>query len=152
SGFGLGGLRQLDRELSRLPRSARLLVQYVPHAFGWKAMNLPLCLWLGGLRRPVWVMFHEVAFPCEPGQPWKHRLLGAVTRQMAGMVCRAADRIFVSTPVWEAVLREVGAPVSSVTWLPIPSPLPLAVPAEEVAALRSRVAPTGTSVVGHFGT
>jgi hypothetical protein len=24
----------------------RLLVQYVPHAFGFKAMNLPFCLWL----------------------------------------------------------------------------------------------------------
>ena len=50
--------------------SPRVLVQYVPHAFGWKGGNLPFCLWLWNRkdRRP-WVMFHEVAFPFDRWRP-----------------------------------------------------------------------------------
>ena len=43
--FGLRGLRWLDRELAR-DRPDRVLVQYVPHAFGLKAMNLPFAAWV----------------------------------------------------------------------------------------------------------
>src|SRR5262249_37568110 len=39
--FGPASLVQLHRELGRLPGPYRLLVQYVPHAFGMKAMNVP---------------------------------------------------------------------------------------------------------------
>src|SRR5262245_49578595 len=41
--FGIASLARLGSELSRLRRPARLLVQYVPHAFGWRAMNYPFC-------------------------------------------------------------------------------------------------------------
>ena len=65
-------------------------------------MNLAFCSWLL-LRKPLapWVMFHEVAFPREPGQPWRHQVLGKVTHVMAGMMAKAAERIFVSVPRWE---------------------------------------------------
>lgn len=43
--FGLRGLRRLDRELAN-ERPGRILVQYVPHAFGMKAMNLPFAAWV----------------------------------------------------------------------------------------------------------
>src|SRR5260370_24556491 len=36
--FGSRGLRRLAAELNALPGDARILVQYVPQAFGWKAM------------------------------------------------------------------------------------------------------------------
>ena len=48
--FGPQGLAALDAGLRRLPGPARILVQYVPHAFGWKAMNVPFCLWLRARR------------------------------------------------------------------------------------------------------
>ena len=61
-----------------------MLVQYVPHAFGWKGGNLPFCLWLWNRKdlRP-WVMFHEVAYPFEAGDRLGRRALAAVNHVMA---------------------------------------------------------------------
>src|SRR5712692_5144834 len=44
--FGHRDLDRLGRFLVRLKSSCRLLVQYVPHAFGWHGVNVPFCLWL----------------------------------------------------------------------------------------------------------
>jgi glycosyltransferase involved in cell wall biosynthesis len=150
--FGPRGLAVLSAALGRLPRDTRLLVQYTPHAYGHKAMNLPFCLWLAAWRRqPVWVMFHEVAFPLRRGQPWRHRVLGGVTRLMAWLVRRAAERTFVSTPAWSDLLLRLGP--GPVEWLPVPSNLPETVAPTEVAAARARLAPAGTTaLLGHFGT
>jgi glycosyltransferase involved in cell wall biosynthesis len=152
--FGLRSLVALHDDLRGLRRPLRLLVQYVPHAFGWKAMNLPFCFWLSGYRRgPVWVMFHEVAFPVDRSQSWKHNLLGRVTGRMAGLVARSAERVFVSIPAWETILRDLTSARPPTTWLPVPSNLPEEVPAEQVARARRRIAPDPDEVVvGHFGT
>src|ERR1039458_7660687 len=40
--FGIRGLAQLERLLGAR-RGDRILVQYVPHAFGMRAMNLSFC-------------------------------------------------------------------------------------------------------------
>jgi hypothetical protein len=62
--FGPRAIALLDRHLSRNP--ARILVQYVPHAFGFKAMNFPFVSWLYARRRAnISVMFHEVAYPVD---------------------------------------------------------------------------------------
>ena len=93
-------LREAARDLST---QERLVVQYAPHAFGLKAMNVPFCLWLLSMRsRAPWVMFHEVAFPFTRKQPARHRALATVTHVMASIVAAAADRIFVSIPAWTA--------------------------------------------------
>jgi glycosyltransferase involved in cell wall biosynthesis len=133
--FGPRTLRSLGAVLESLPRGTRLLVQYVPHAFGWKAMNLLFCAWLHVRREPLWVMFHEVAFPMASEQRFKHNVLGAVNRLMALTVARAAERIFVS-----------------VTWLPIPSMFPAGSDPVRVAALRARLARGSSFLLGHFGT
>lgn len=145
--FGPRGLRALSAELDALP-PGRILVQYVPHAFGYRGMNVPFCLWLLARRRErVWVMFHEVHFP------WaRERLalnvLAAATRAMAALLVRRADRIFVSIPAWAKLLPlglRPGAPEP--LWLPIPSNLP------PPTALPPRKAPDPSRVVlGHFGT
>jgi glycosyltransferase involved in cell wall biosynthesis len=152
--FGPASLARLDRELSRLRRSARLLVQYVPHAFGWKGMNYPFCLWIRTYRRhPVWVMFHEVACPVARSQSWKHNLLGRVTRLMAAALGRAGQRLFVSTPAWETALRALAPIRPRIGWLPVPSNLPTDPPPELAARVRRQVAPDlGALVIGHFGT
>ena len=98
--FGLRGLRWLDRELVRC-RPDRVLIQYVPHAFGWKAMNLPFVAWvlIRRVRRrdDVRVMFHEVAFPWVR-RPLRHNVLAAVNRVMAAVLLRACTRAYVSHP------------------------------------------------------
>ena len=73
--YGLRSLRALSRELDAAA-APRILVQYVPHAFGWKGGNLPFCFWLWRRkdRRP-WVMFHEVAYPLVASESLKRRTL-----------------------------------------------------------------------------
>jgi glycosyltransferase involved in cell wall biosynthesis len=135
-------------------RPARLLVQYVPQAFGWKGMNVPFCLWLAGRRREsVWVMFHEVACPVGRELPWRRNVLGWVTRWMAGRVARAAERVFVSTPSWTPMLRELAPTAPPPVWLPVPSNLPTQADLEEAALVRRRLASgPGDALIGHFGT
>jgi glycosyltransferase involved in cell wall biosynthesis len=151
--FGPRSLVVLDRDLNRLPRPYRVLVQYVPHAFGWKAMNVPFCGWLLSRRRDgIWVMFHEVAFPISARQTLAHNILGAVTRAMAWMAVRAAERSYVSIPAWETLLRRM-APGRRIAWLPVFANVPVGPDPGRVAAVRKRIAssPDGI-VVGHFGT
>jgi glycosyltransferase involved in cell wall biosynthesis len=152
--FGPPGLAALGAALARLPRRTRLLVQYVPHAFGFKAMNLPFCLWLASRRRhPVWVMFHEVAFPIRREQSFRHNILGCTHRLMAWLIRRASARSFVSIPAWQALLERLGPSRKQVEWLPVPSTLPTQVAPARVAVIRQRVAAhPGALVVGHFGT
>jgi glycosyltransferase involved in cell wall biosynthesis len=150
--FGPRALRSLGAALDSLPRGTRLLVQYVPHAFGWKGMNLLFCAWLRCRREPLWIMFHEVAFPVTSGQRFKHNVLGAVNRLMARIVAGAAERIFVSIPAWESLLRAFASPRGPVTWLPVPSVFPAGARPDRAAALRSELAPGSRFVLGHFGT
>jgi glycosyltransferase involved in cell wall biosynthesis len=152
--FGPRGLLALDRALSARPRPDRVLVQYVAHAFGWKGMNLPFAAWVAARAArvaPVWVMFHEVMYPVEPGQRLRHAVLGRVTRAMARLLARSADRVFVSIPAWCVLLRRICRAARPAEWLPIPSNVPDAADPAAVAAVRARLGP-GATVVGHFGT
>jgi glycosyltransferase involved in cell wall biosynthesis len=97
-------------------------------------------------------MFHEVAFPMASGQLFKHNVLGAVNRVMAWIVARAAERIFVSIPAWEPLLRAFASPKAPITWLPIPSVFPAGANPARAASLRARLAHGSSFVLGHFGT
>ncbi len=149
--FGPRAIALLDRELNRNP--GRILVQYVPHAFGFKAMNFPFALWLHARRRAnITVMFHEVAYRVAASQPLRHNLLGVATRQMGAIVARAASRIFVSTSSWNAQLREISGTSKPIVSLPVPSNLSVFGDCQKVRAIRRRHSPAGGPIVGHFGT
>lgn len=149
--FGPCAFAVLDRALAGAP-NARVLVQYVPQAFGWRAMNLPFCLWLYARRgRHPLVTFHEVMFPMKLGRPLRHNLLGAVTRLMALLVARSASHIFLTAPVWERVLRTHVGVKAPVSWIPVPSNIPLVEDLAAVRAIRRGCAGEGV-LLGHFGT
>lgn len=130
-----------------IARGAKVLLQYVPHAFGCRTMNLPLASWLWRRRRwwAIDVMFHEVAMPFGLDQPVLYNIPATVQRVMARMLVRASRRVFVSTESWRSLV-EGGGRRAIVT--PVFSNLP---PAEsaEVDAVRRQL-PAG-KVVGHFG-
>jgi glycosyltransferase involved in cell wall biosynthesis len=153
--FGPRGLLKLDHAIARRPRPDRVLVQYVPHAFGWKAMNVPFVLWVALRARrlaPVWVMFHEVAFPFS-WRPPKYALLGSVNNLMARLLAGAADRVLVSVPGWEPTLRRMCPKVRRPEWLPVPCNVGTAADPTDVAAVRSRYAAEPEArLIGHFGT
>jgi glycosyltransferase involved in cell wall biosynthesis len=153
--FGPRALARLSAWLDRSPGPRRLLVQYVPGAFGWRSMNLLFCLWLYTRRRreTIWAMFHEVAYPFVSGQPWRRQLLACVHRTMAWLVARSARRCFVSIPSWEPRLRGLAGEGAPIEWVPIPSNLPLRPDPVAVSAARARYAPRrGQTLLGHFGT
>ena len=157
--FGRGSRAELDRVFKEMPAGTRVFVQYVPHAFGWKAMNLPFCVWLWTRRKRqrIIVMFHEVAYPwVGHGRILRHNFLALVNRVMAGFVAHSARRIYVSIPAWSAPLQPLsGGRVAE--WLPVPSTMPLEVSQKRVKALRERLLGWGDGVsaqriIGHFGT
>jgi len=149
--FGPKALAALDRGLRRRP--GRVLLQYAPHAFGYKAMNLPLCAWLWARPRALDVMFHEVAYPLETGQPLTHRMLALTNRAMAFLLLRAAQRVFVSIPGWQPLLRALVPSSPQPVWAPVPSNLPTDCPAAAAAELRAcRLPASAQWLVGHFGT
>jgi glycosyltransferase involved in cell wall biosynthesis len=149
--FDPRSLYVLNRAL-RDHRDDLVLVQYVPHAYGYKAMNLPFCLWLNALRRThrrIIVMFHEVSMPFRRAQPMSHRLQAVVTSPMAMLVARAASDIFVSIPAWKDRLIRFGVR-KPIAWLPVPSNIPVVDDQAAITALRRSL--RAEMVVGHFGT
>ena len=107
--FGLRWLLALHRGLAAMGNEGTVLVQYVPHMYGWKAMNLAFCFWLALQRKKktIWVMFHEVAFPFRSHQPLKHDLLAVVHRLMAWIVLRSAAKSFTSIEPYKALLTKL---------------------------------------------
>jgi hypothetical protein len=147
--FTPSGLVKLTRGLNACPGPRRLLLQYVPHAFGLKAMNVPFCAWFAARRQDErWVFFHEVVYPWRPRAPLRHHVLAGTTRVMLRLVAGAADRAFVSIPTWAEHLPSRLR--SHAEWRPVPSNLPTHVPS--AASTRVRAELGEGLLLGHFGT
>jgi glycosyltransferase involved in cell wall biosynthesis len=147
--FTPAGLVRLTRGLEGCRKPRRLLLQYVPHAFGWKAMNVPFCVWFAARRQDErWVFFHEVVYPWSLGAPLRHQVLAGTTRLMLRLVAGAADRMFVSIPTWAEHLPARARRRSE--WRPVPSNLPIEVEPSAVARVRAELGEG--LLLGHFGT
>jgi glycosyltransferase involved in cell wall biosynthesis len=150
--FGWRGILQLNASVARTP-DAVLVVQYVPHAFGWKAMNLPLCLWLAARERPeMAVIFHEVAYPIGANQSMRHNALGHVTRLMASKVARAAKWIYVAIPDWERMLPRSVRQRTPIRWMPVPSNVARVDDPSGSRILGHRYRGNRRHLIGHFGS
>ncbi|MFZ0676551.1 glycosyltransferase [Candidatus Binatus sp.] len=150
--FGLRGLKILAQGLES-DRAARVLVEYVPHAFKMRAMNVPLCLMLLRRRRSdITVMFHEVAYPISRNQSIRHNALGVVNQAMAAILTRAASRIFVAAQGWTDMLTRYAPNGRKIGWLPVPSTIPVVRDRAATLAVRSRFATPESGLLGHFGT
>jgi glycosyltransferase involved in cell wall biosynthesis len=147
--FTPAGLVKLARGLEGCRAPRRLLLQYVPQAFGLKGMNVPFCAWFAARRGDErWVFFHEVVYPWSPRAPLRHQVLAGTTRVMARLVASAADRTFVSIPAWAEHLPARAR--RRAEWRPVPSTLPTHVPLPEVEWAREALGPG--LWLGHFGT
>lgn len=145
-GFDRAGRAAISAALRERP-DAIALVQYVPLALG----GADVVAWLLRLPTRLWLMFHEVAYPFERGQPLKHRVMAALTHGYALALARRAERILVSTPGCERALGLVGLDRKPLFWLPIPSNLPSEGPRRSRAAtLHELGLDPARLVVGHF--
>ena len=96
-------------------------------------------------------MFHEVMFLAEGDRRISRKALAAANRLMATLVAAAAERAFVSIPGWRPLLEPLLREGTSVTWLPVPSSVPVLKDGAATAAIRTRYG-NGRPLVGHFGT
>ena len=146
-------LRAVDLLLDRFPPPRRLLVQWVPHGFGYRSMNVGFCLWLRQRARRgdrVEIMVHEpyLAFG---GGALRWTAAASVHRVMTVILARAACRIWIAIPDWERRWRPyaLGRDVPF-AWLPIPSSLAEPAP-DDVRRVRDRYARGGRSDRGPSG-
>jgi hypothetical protein len=148
-------LRRLGSALNAFPLPRRLLVQWVPHGYGMRSMNVPFCLWLWAracLRSDeVDLMVHEVYLAFGEGS-WRQDVVAVVHRLMTAMLLRAARRVWVSIPAWEGRLGpyRLGSR-AAVRWLPVPSNIPVSAQPAEAAAVRQTYLDGRQFLVGHFG-
>jgi hypothetical protein len=135
----------------------RLLVQWVPHGYGYKSMNLGFCAWLWArsvLRRDhVELMVHEPFFSFGEGA-WRQNLVALVHRLMTVIVLAAARRVWVSIPAWESMLKPwawIGR--ADFGWLPVPSNVPVDYKQAETRSIRrAYLGGEQRLLIGHFGT
>ena len=159
SRFRLGAIALLRRELRALPSDTRVLVQWVPTAFGRRMMNLPFALMLFGLPgRRLDLYVHEVGWDVSR-EPAHRGVAGIVHRIMTWCAARSSRRIYVTIPGWGARLSFLGMrglpKDEEPTWIPVPSNVPDRADAKRVAELRRDLIRRGKQqrvLVGHFGT
>ncbi len=149
--FSPHDLRRAGKLLDEFSRPRRLLVQWVPHGYGYRSMNVFFCFWLwmrAKIKRDhVEIMLHEVWLSF--GISWKANIAAAVHRVMIALLKHAAAKIWISCEAWRKYLQGAKAPVG---WLPVPSSVPEFALPESVAAVRQRCCECGTSrIVGHLG-
>lgn len=151
--FAPGDLRRAGRQLDLFPAPRRLLLQWVPHGYGYRSMNLPLCLWIHHRARKgdiVDIMIHEPFLAFEGS--WKQKAAAAVHRIMTFTLLSAARHIWISTPAWRRPLEPfIGRGRARVQWLPVSSPVQAIDAPAEVAEVRSKYAAPDARVIGHFG-
>jgi glycosyltransferase involved in cell wall biosynthesis len=125
-GFGWRWLRELSQGLRSYQAPRNILIQYVPHMYGWKSMNLAFCWWIFTQRKHnVCVMFHEVAFPFRAGQRFRHGFLAVVHRMMAWAILRSVRHSFTSTEPYMALLQSLGSERTPISLLRICSNIPM---------------------------
>jgi glycosyltransferase involved in cell wall biosynthesis len=159
SRYGLGALGALRRMLHDLPSDTRVLVQWVPTAFGWRMMNLPFALLLFTRKgRTLDLYVHEVGWEISSRETTRRALAGVVHRVMTWLAARSARRVYVTIPAWEKRLHLLGvsalAKEQGVAWAPVPSNLPDRTDPSRVAEIRRELLKGARMnvVVGHFGT
>jgi glycosyltransferase involved in cell wall biosynthesis len=151
--FSFGGLRRADRLLDAHETPRLLLLQWVPHGYGYHSMNVWLCLWL--LKRHwldgdrVEIMVHEPYLSFAGSL--RQRLAALAHRLMTILLIGASERIWVSAPRWEAKWRRytLGRDVQF-RWMPIGSSIEVAGDAGTSRAIRDRFAPGTARLVGSF--
>ncbi|HEX6976141.1 MAG TPA: glycosyltransferase family 4 protein [Vicinamibacterales bacterium] len=146
-------LRRAGALLDRYPAPRRLLVQWVPHAFGRRSLNVAFCRWISARAAAgdrVEVMVHE------PFLPFTLRPRGiaaaAVHRVMTAILLRAAEHVWVATPAWERMWRPYALGRSvPFSVLPEPASVPVDRGAHSAAsARRAQLLDGAHALVGIF--
>lgn len=153
--FSPSGLTHLGRRLDSFPKPRRILVQWVPHGYGYKSLNVPFAWWVLQRARAgdrVELMVHEPFLMFGEGG-WKQDAAAAIHRLMIRFLLRAASQVWCAIPEWERLLRPHSPnPAPPFQWLPIPSNIPVVTLPDQLVSLRTSLIGSHTILAGHFGT
>jgi hypothetical protein len=146
-------LSRAGHALGRFKAPRNLLVQWVPHGYGCRSVNLAFCLWICRRARMgdhVEVIVHEPGLAFGEGS-WRHDAVAAIHRLMLYVLLRDAARVWISIPAWEKLIRPLVPAETPVLWLPVPSNVPACPDKDTVRRIRAEHCRRGV-LIGHLGT
>ena len=130
AGFTTEGIRRVAARIDATPAPRRLLVQWVPHGYGRRSMNVEFCRWIASRGSnqgdEIDLMVHEPGLGFWEGG-LRHNVAAAVHRVMLALLLRKATRVWVATPAWEEYMRPLlfGRKIPF-EWAPVPNNIPVA--------------------------
>ena len=152
--FSATALDKADAALDACAGPRRLIVQWVPHGYGRRGLNVGFTRWLRRRARAgdlIDLIVHE-PFVDFFGSSWRQPVMGLVQRYMTWMLVRAADRVWLTIPGWEPRLRIARrADQSAPRTLPVPGTIPVVQAPSDVQALRRSLLGGRSALVGYFG-
>ncbi len=153
--FSRADLKRAGKLLDQFPGPRRLLVQWVPHGYGYRSMNIDFCRWLGRRARQgdrVEIMVHEPYLAFWEGS-WKQNAVALIHRLMTIILLRAAAKVWISIVAWEDRLKPYAFGRSlNFDWLPPASNVEVVNNPGATRAARVRYVTPGGFLVGHFGS
>jgi glycosyltransferase involved in cell wall biosynthesis len=153
--FGRADLRRTRIELDRCDRPLTIFLQWVPHGFGFRGMNLGFAQWIrayateAGIR--IETMVHEPFLPFAPGA-FRQNAAAFVQRLMLARVLGVSRTTWVSTESWTPRMQPYLRRGSVARLLPVPTGVTVSEEATRVAEARARFLGASQCLVGHFGT
>lgn len=154
--FSQADLASTTRALRGSRQGSSLFVQWVPHGYGCKSLNLAFCWWVWRQAKvfghPVELIVHEPFLMFGEGSR-KQDVAAFVHRVMMMTLLQAASRVWITIPAWASKLKPwmLGRSLP-VEWLPVPSNIPVNCEARWPARLQQPRLPAGGQLIGHFGT
>lgn len=153
--WGAADFDRIDAELDTAPSPRRLLVQWVPQAYGRRSINVAFCRWLRRRARAgdlLELIIHEPCLAFGEGG-LRYTAAAVVQRLMLSLLLSDASRVWMAIPAWEDRLKPwaFGREIPY-TWLPIPSTVPVAA-GNDAGRIRAGLLrrPDGV-IIGHLGT
>jgi glycosyltransferase involved in cell wall biosynthesis len=148
-------LRRVGRQLDQFPGPRHILVQWVPHGYGYRSMNLAFCIWLlhrSAMRGDqVEIMVHEpyLAFTA---RAFLQNIAAVVHRVMTTILLASTKQVWITIPRWEQRLRPYTlGRRTCFRWLPVPSNIRIADNPRATQGVRKLYA-QDSLLIGHFGT
>jgi glycosyltransferase involved in cell wall biosynthesis len=129
-------------------------VQWVPHGFGRKGLNVAFSRWVSRRARAgdrIDLIVHEPYMPFFGGS-WLQPPAAAVQRFMTRTVVRCADRVWLTIPGWEPRVNGARKGRTAPRMLPVPGTIPPVHNAPAVAAVRRILLQGRSRLIGYFGS